>query len=188
LTKANLGNTAFPWLSAREISVAGIPLIALRVKYVGELGWELHPRMEHMRELYDALWQAGAPHGLANFGLYAMNSLRMEKAYRGWGAELTNEVNMLDAAMERFIKWDKDDFVGKAAALEQMKKASTLRQLFCSGRRRFQCRFRCARREPIFAETCIGVTTPAPLAITPAKPWDLAMCTRRMQLRAAGSK
>ena len=157
LTDADLGNAAFPWLSGREIEVAGIPLIALRVNYVGELGWELHARMEHMGELYDALWRAGAAHGVANFGLYAVNSLRMEKAYRGWGAELTNEVNMLDAAMERFIKLDKDDFVGKAATLELKKNASALRLVYFE--------FAGADSEvrggePIFAgENCIGVTT-----------------------------
>ena len=99
--------------------MAGIQLIALRVNYVGELGWELHAPMDRMSELYEALWQAGQAHSVVNFGLYAVNSLRMEKAYRGWGAELTNEVTMLDADMERFIKFDKDDFVGKTATLQQ---------------------------------------------------------------------
>jgi dimethylglycine dehydrogenase len=157
LTDADLGNTAFPWLSAREISVDGIPLFALRVNYVGELGWELHARMEDMSKLYDALWQSGASHGLVNFGLYAVNSLRLEKAYRGWGAELTNEVTMLDAAMERFIKFDKADFVGKTATLEQKEKGSTIRLVY----------FEVAGKdsdvrggEPIFdGENCIGVTT-----------------------------
>ena len=100
-----------------------MPLIALRVNYVGELGWELHAPMERMSELYAALWQQGEAFGMANFGLYAVNSLRMEKAYRGWGAELTNEVTMLDSRMERFIKFDKEDFVGKQATLEQRERA-----------------------------------------------------------------
>jgi dimethylglycine dehydrogenase len=159
LTDADLGNAAFPWLSGREITVAGIPLIALRVNYVGELGWELHPPMEHMGQLYDALWQAGAAHGLANFGLYAVNSLRMEKAYRGWGAELTNEVNMLDAAMERFIKFDKEDFVGKAATLEHRNKASALRLVYFAVTGT-DADSDVRGGEPIFhGETCIGVTT-----------------------------
>jgi dimethylglycine dehydrogenase len=157
LTDADLGNGAFPWLSAQEITVAGIPLIALRVNYVGELGWELHPHMEHMLELYDALWQSGEAHGLVNFGLYAVNSLRMEKAYRGWGAELTNEVTMLDAAMERFIKFDKDDFIGKAATLQQREKGLTLRLVYFEVD---SADSDVRGGEPLFdGETCIGVTT-----------------------------
>ena len=92
---------------------------ALRVNYVGELGWELHPEMADLPTIYDAIWKAGKEHGIADFGLYAVNSLRIEKAYRGWGAELTNEVTMIDADMKRFIKFDKDDFIGKAATLAQ---------------------------------------------------------------------
>ena len=119
VTDAPLDNSAFPWLSGREIDVAGMPVRALRVNYVGELGWELHPAMEYMEPLYDALMEAGADAGIRNFGLYAVNSLRLEKAYRSWGAELTNEVTMIDAAMERFIKFDKGDFIGREATLRQ---------------------------------------------------------------------
>jgi dimethylglycine dehydrogenase len=119
LTDADLGNEAFPWLRAREISIAGQPLRALRVSYVGELGWELHPPIESLPALYDAIWEAGRPFGIANYGLYAVNTLRMEKAYKAWSSELTNELNMLEADMPRFIRFDKADFVGKAATLEQ---------------------------------------------------------------------
>ena len=118
LIETPLGSVAFPWLSGREITVAGISLRALRVNYVGELGWELHLDMADMKVLYRALWDAGQEFGLVNFGLYAVNSLRMEKAYRGWGAELTNEVTMPEADMDRFIRFDKDDFVGKQATLK----------------------------------------------------------------------
>ena len=114
-----LDNAAFRWLTSSEISVAGKPVRALRVNYVGELGWELHVPMGDLKAVYDALWEVGQAFGIANFGLYAVNSLRIEKAYRGWGAELTNEVTMLDADMDRFIRFSKDDFVGKRATLEQ---------------------------------------------------------------------
>ena len=120
LTDAPLDNTSFRWLSGREIRVAGAPVRALRVNYVGELGWELHPAMGDMERLYDALMAAGAAYGIADFGLYAVNSLRMEKAYRGWGAELTNEVTMIDADMARFLKLDKEDFIGREATLRQV--------------------------------------------------------------------
>ena len=119
LTDAPLDSGAFPWLSGKEIEVAGELTRVLRVNYVGELGWELHPPMARLEALYDALWEAGADLGLADFGLYAVNSLRLEKAYRGWGAELTNEVTLLDADMARFFKPDKGDFQGREATLKQ---------------------------------------------------------------------
>ena len=119
VTDAPLDNSAFPWLSGREIDIAGLPVRALRINYVGELGWELHPAMEHLEALYDALKEAGAEFGIRDFGLYAVNSLRLEKGYRGWGAELTNEITLVDAAMERFISFDKGDFTGREATLEQ---------------------------------------------------------------------
>ena len=155
LTDAPLDNGAFRWLTAKEIDIAGMPVRALRVNYVGELGWELHPAMEHMEALYDALVEAGAEHGIRDFGLYAVNSLRLEKAYRGWGAELTNEVTLIDAAMERFIKFDKGDFVGREATLQQRHRA--LQLIYFSldpGNADIQ------GGEPIFAgEECVGVTT-----------------------------
>ena len=103
LTDADLSSDAFPWLTGKEIEIAGMPVRALRVNYVGELGWELHPAIEFMSDLYDALWQSGKDAGIRNVGLYAVNSLRMEKAYRGWGAELTNEVTLPEAGMDRFV-------------------------------------------------------------------------------------
>jgi dimethylglycine dehydrogenase len=102
LTDAELSNEAFPWLTGKEININGAPVRALRVNYVGELGWELHPANEFVGDLYDALWEAGQEAGIRDVGLYAVNSLRMEKAYRGWGAELTNEVTLDDADMARF--------------------------------------------------------------------------------------
>ena len=117
LTDAGLGNESFPWLSAQEITMAGVPLRALRVNYVGELGWELHCPMERLLELYEAVLAAGEPHGIANFGTYAVNSLRMEKAYKGWGAELTNEITPVEADIERFFAEQKPAFNGKAATL-----------------------------------------------------------------------
>ncbi|MEP6546060.1 MAG: FAD-dependent oxidoreductase [Gammaproteobacteria bacterium] len=117
LTDDDLGNDAFRWLRGREIRIAGVPVRALRVSYVGELGWELHPLVGSMPALYDAIWEAGHRFGIANYGLYAVNSMRMEKAYKAWSAELTNELNMLEADMPRFIHFNKPDFVGKAATL-----------------------------------------------------------------------
>jgi dimethylglycine dehydrogenase len=106
------------WLQGCLATVSGVHDVRLlRVNYVGELGWELHIPMAKMPTVYAALMKAGAAHGIKLFGTYAMNSLRMEKAYRGWGSELTNEIDMYEATMHRFIREDKDDFIGKAASL-----------------------------------------------------------------------
>jgi dimethylglycine dehydrogenase len=130
ITDADLSNEAFRWLTGKEISVAGKTVRALRVNYVGELGWELHPDMADVPAIYDAIWDSGQEYGIADFGLYAVNSLRIEKAYRGWGAELTNEVTMTDADMARFLKLDKDDFTGKQATLDQKEEERTLQLVY----------------------------------------------------------
>ena len=117
VTSCDLSNASFRWLTGKVAEVAGVAGVRLlRVNYVGELGWELHVPMARMPVVFDALMKAGAAHGIALFGTYAMNSLRMEKAYRGWGSELTNEVTMVEADMERFVHYDKE-FIGKAGTL-----------------------------------------------------------------------
>ncbi|MFM5886087.1 MAG: FAD-dependent oxidoreductase [Novosphingobium sp.] len=118
LTGADLSNESFRWLSGQDIVIAGVPVRALRVSYVGELGWELHPAMDDLAALYDAVWAAGQEFGIANYGLYAVNAMRMEKGYKAWGSELTNELTMIEAGMDRFIQFKKDDFVGKQATLD----------------------------------------------------------------------
>jgi len=129
-TAADLGNAAFPWLSGREISVAGVAGVrALRINYVGELGWELHVPMDRMPAVFDALMEEGRQHGIRLFGAYAMNSLRMEKAYRGWGSELTNEIGLVAADMERFVAFDKE-FVGKAATLREKAQGPKIRLVY----------------------------------------------------------
>jgi dimethylglycine dehydrogenase len=155
LTDADLGNDAFPWLRGREIRIAGQPVRALRVSYVGELGWELHPPMASLPALYDAIWEAGQKFGIANYGLYAVNTLRIEKGYKAWSSELTNELNMLEADMARFIHFDKTDFVGKAATLEQ---APRPLKIVCAEVATTDTDARGG--EPVLVEDrCIGVTT-----------------------------
>lgn len=115
LTQSPLHNGAFGWMNAREISVGGIRLRALRVNYVGELGWELHCPMEDLADLYDLLRAAGESFGIVDFGAYAVDSLRIEKAYKGWGADLTNEIGPFEAGIERFVDFKKEHFIGKEA-------------------------------------------------------------------------
>ena len=119
LTEADLSASAAPWMSVSEIDVAGCGTTALRVSYVGELGWELHVASGDLQRLYDALWQAGEPHGICNFGSYALNAMRIEKGYHGWGADFGTEYTLFDAGLERFANLDKGDFVGREAVVAQ---------------------------------------------------------------------
>ncbi len=116
LTSQNLHNNDFPWLKGKEILINKIPVRALRVNYVGELGWELHHSMDQMETLYDSIYEVGKKENIINFGTYAVNSLRMEKAYRGWGSELTGEISLVEAGMSRFFNLKKkNNFIGAKA-------------------------------------------------------------------------
>ncbi len=130
LTRSDLSNTSFRWLTGKEIEINGIKVRALRVNYVGELGWELHCPMGDFLPLYEAVWAAGEAHGIANFGTYAVNSLRLEKAYKGWGAELTNEISVVEADIERFFSRDKEDFIGRAATLNIMERGIDIKLVY----------------------------------------------------------
>ncbi|MEM9267671.1 MAG: aminomethyltransferase family protein, partial [Pseudomonadota bacterium] len=114
-TSAPLHNAAFRWLSAQTITIAGHDVLALRMSYAGELGWELHMPNGACLEVYQALWAAGQPHGIVNYGSFAMNVMRMEKAFKGAG-ELTNEVTLAEADVLRFVNPEKA-FLGKDASL-----------------------------------------------------------------------
>ena len=114
---ADLSNPAFPWLAARHIEVAGVPVLAMRVNYVGELGWELHAPDAALPRLYGELTAAGATHGIRHFGMYAMDSLRIDKCYRGWKSDLESGFSPLEASLARFVDLSKGQFVGREALL-----------------------------------------------------------------------
>ncbi|WP_181892862.1 FAD-dependent oxidoreductase [Falsiruegeria mediterranea] len=114
-TDVDLSNAGFKWLTAQEIEVAGHKLWAFRMSYAGELGWELHIPRENTLAVYDALWAAGEVHGITDYGSFAMNSLRMEKGFKGAG-ELTNEVTLAEADVLRFARQDKE-YLGKDKTL-----------------------------------------------------------------------
>ena len=114
-TDARLDNASFRWLSAQEITVAGHSVWAFRMSYAGELGWELHMPFAAMTDVYAALWRVGEAHGIADYGSFAMNVMRMEKGFKGAG-ELTNEVTLAEADVLRFARTDKD-YLGKDKAL-----------------------------------------------------------------------
>lgn len=102
-TDSGLSNAEFPWMSARGISVAGHAVRAFRMSYAGELGWELHMPNEACLDVYQALWASGEPHGMVDYGSFAMDVMRMEKGFKGAG-ELTNEVTMEEAGLLRLSR------------------------------------------------------------------------------------
>jgi 4-methylaminobutanoate oxidase (formaldehyde-forming) len=118
LTDADLSNESFPYLSARSIDVGFAPVLAMRVTYVGELGWELHVPAEHAAGVYDDLLDAGADLGIRNVGLSAMSSLRLEKGYRDMGVDIDNTDNPIEAGLGFAVAWDKPGgFIGRDALL-----------------------------------------------------------------------
>ena len=119
LTPQDLGNEAFPYMSLREITVGNVPVRALRVTYVGELGWELYCPTEYGLGLWRALWEAGEPHGIVAGGYRAIDSLRLEKGYRVWGADITPDETPYEGGLGFCVKLDKDGgFIGREALAE----------------------------------------------------------------------
>ncbi|GAB5446254.1 MAG: FAD-dependent oxidoreductase [Gymnodinialimonas sp.] len=114
-TDAPLDNQSFRWLSAQQITVAGHELWAFRMSYAGELGWEFHMQNAACLDVYNALWAAGERHGIADYGSFAMNAMRMEKGFKGAG-ELTNEVTLAEADVLRFARSDKE-YLGRDKTL-----------------------------------------------------------------------
>ena len=114
-TDADLSNAGFRWLSAQQITVAGHSIWAFRMSYAGELGWEFHMPHAACLDVYTALWAAGEPHKIADYGSFAMNVMRMEKGFKGAG-ELTNEVTLAEADVLRFARTDKD-YLGRDKTL-----------------------------------------------------------------------
>ena len=119
LTEHDLSNDNMPWMSVAQIQVADRPVIAMRVSYVGELGWELHLASSDLLAVYNEICRIGAVFNLANFGSYALNAMRLEKAYHAWGSDFGTEYTLFDAGLEKFVDYDKPNFVGRDAAQSQ---------------------------------------------------------------------
>ncbi len=116
LTSSDLANAAFPFAEVREIGIAGCPVRALRVTYVGELGWELHTPVEFAATLFDAISETGVPHGLTLAGYRAIDSLRLEKAYRAWGSDIGPDHTPFQAGLGWAVKLKSDiPFKGRDA-------------------------------------------------------------------------
>jgi dimethylglycine dehydrogenase len=120
----DLSSAAFPWLSHQPVTIGTARGLAIRVSYAGELGWELHIPNEQLVGVYERLWAAGEAHGIRDFGIYALESLRLEKCYRSWKMDLSTDFTVLEGGLERFVKFDKPDFIGKAALLKEKQAGS----------------------------------------------------------------
>ena len=118
LTVTSLANDAFPYMTAQELSLGPVPCLAVRVTYVGELGWELYCPAEFGARLWDEVWAAGREHGLVAGGYKAIDSLRLEKGYRVWGADISPEDTPYEAGLGFAVKPDEGPFVGRDALRE----------------------------------------------------------------------
>jgi 4-methylaminobutanoate oxidase (formaldehyde-forming) len=114
LAGATTDDLSFPYMSLREITVGDIPVRALRVTYVGELGWELYCPTEYGARLWETLWEAGGPHGLVAAGYRAIDSMRLEKGYRVWGTDITPDDTPEEGGLGFCVKLDKE-FLGRSA-------------------------------------------------------------------------
>jgi len=130
LTDTDISNEAFRFFRCQDLRVGMAPVRALRVSFVGELGYELHHPMEYQRHIYDLLMQQGEPHGIVDWGYRALDSMRLEKAYRLWGSDMSADWTPLEAGLERFVDFSKGEFIGRDALLRQQR-AGVERKLAC---------------------------------------------------------
>lgn len=118
LTRTSLSNDDFPWLSGKEISVGTATAHALRVNFVGELGWELHHPIDQQNTIFDAIMEAGAEFGIKPFGIRAMTAMAIEKSYRLIPRELSIEYNAFESGLDRFVQPNKGNFIGRDAVVK----------------------------------------------------------------------
>ena len=128
---ADCSAAAFPFFSCRELHVGSAPVRALRLSYVGELGYELHHPVEYQRHIYDRMLEVGDSLGLVDFGFRALESMRLEKAFRLWGPDMSLDFSPLEAGMERFVRLDKGDFIGRDALARVRESGGPSRRLVC---------------------------------------------------------
>jgi 4-methylaminobutanoate oxidase (formaldehyde-forming) len=130
VTASEVGNAAFLYLTAQTVEIAGVETWAQRVTYVGELGWEFYVHRDYAGAVWDALMAAGQPHGLQPAGYKALDSLRLEKGYRYWSADITPSDNPYEAGLGFCVKLNKGDFIGREALVAL--KAAGLQRRLCT--------------------------------------------------------
>ena len=116
---ASMSHADFPWLSHRKLTIGGAEVTAIRVSFAGEAGWELHCAMADVTAVYDAIVAEGKAHQLGHFGMLALDSMRLEKGYRSWKSDLTSDYTMLESGLERWVNFDKPEFVGRTSLLTE---------------------------------------------------------------------
>ena len=119
VAEEQVSNEAFPYMTAQPLQMDGVPVLALRLSYVGELGWEIYCPSEMGLALWDILWQAGREYGFIAAGAGSFGSLRLEKGYRAWGADIHTEYNAYEAGLGWAVRFEKGDFLGREALLKQ---------------------------------------------------------------------
>jgi glycine cleavage system aminomethyltransferase T/glycine/D-amino acid oxidase-like deaminating enzyme len=119
LTSTPIGNVAFPFMTAQQLAIGSVPCLALRVTYVGELGWELYCPAEFGLRLWDTIWESGQKKGLMAGGYKAVESLRLEKGYRAWASDISPESDPYQAGLGFCVKLDKGEFIGRSALLKK---------------------------------------------------------------------
>jgi len=118
---------SLPWLSHQTTQIAGKHCQLVRVCFAGELGWEIHSIVDDTEAIFNAVWQVGKSHGLKPFGMYALDSLRLEKGYRAWKGDLSTDYTVLQGGLERFINWNKGDFTGRTALEKEKQQGASKR-------------------------------------------------------------
>lgn len=130
VTPDDISNAGFPYMTSKRMTVGDVPVIASRVTYVGELGWEFYCPMEYGLRLWDTLWEAGQSEGLVAGGYKAIESLRLEKGYRYWSGEISPDYTPYEAGLGFAVKLDKENFIGKEALVNQ--KAEGIKNKLCT--------------------------------------------------------
>ena len=189
--EGDVGNDAFPYMTCRDLHIGWAPVMAARVTYTGELGWEIYVAPEYARHVYERLWQAGQGAGIVNAGYKAIASLRMEKRYLYWGADITPDDTPLEAGLGFAVAWKKGDFLGHDALCAQ-REAGIARKLM---------QFRLDDPLPVYGSEAviaggrvIGMTTSGDFGHTVAAPIVFAylagadMALREVEIEAFGRR
>ncbi|MBD2763608.1 FAD-dependent oxidoreductase [Kocuria sp. cx-455] len=176
----DFSNEALRYFRAKKARIGGVPVTAMRLSYVGELGWEIYTSADNGQRLWDVLWEAGQPRGIIPAGRAAFASLRLEKGYRAWGTDMTTEYNPYEAGVSFAVRHDKGDFVGKDA-LEGLSEETVDRRLRCLVINRTQSIV--LGKEPVFHHgEPAGYVTSAAYGFTLGKPIAYSYLPSSVQL------
>jgi dimethylglycine dehydrogenase len=129
LTDEDVSSGAFKFMDHRAMDIANVPALINRVTYTGDLGYEIWVTPEYQRRLYDEIMCAGKPHGIVNFGMRALLSMRLEKNFPTWFRELRPIYGVFEAGLDRFVDLSKNDFIGREAAMEEKRSGGKLRRV-----------------------------------------------------------